>query len=91
MGQREGQEQEQERSVGKKGCETERQVPIPKTVARVRYAKNGKGLGAEALMKALLGGVEVRGALSAMGAPESHSTSKTRHRMTRYHPFLSSS
>ena len=42
-------------------------------------------------MKALLGGVEVRGALSAMGAPESHSASKIAGRTRRGHPFLNAS
>ena len=72
-------------------CEIEKQVPSPKAGARMRRAESGMGLGAEVLMRTLLGGVEVRGALSAPGAPESHSRSKTRHRTTRYHPSLNSS
>ena len=69
----------------------EKQVPCPIAGARVSLAECGRGLGAEASIEVLLGGVEVRGALSAPGAPESHSRSKTRHRTTRYHPFLNSS
>ena len=57
----------------------------------MKKAEYGKVLGAEASIEALLGGVEVWGVLSALGASESHSRSKTRHRMTRYHPFLNSS
>ena len=63
-------------------------MPSPKAVVRMRKAESGMGLGAEALMRTLLGGVEVRDALSAMGAPESHSTNRIRHRTTKYHPFL---
>ena len=54
----------------------------------MKEAECGKGLGAEASIEALLGGVEVRVALSAVGAPESHSTSKIGCRTTRNHPFL---
>ena len=68
-----------------------KQVPCPSAGARVKEAEYGKGLGAEASVEMLLGGVEVWGALSAPGASESHSRSRTRHRMTRYHPFLNSS
>ena len=72
------------------GCEIEKQVPSPKAVVRMKKAENGMGLGAEVLMRTLLGGVEVWGALSAPGASESSSRSKTCHRTTRYHPFLNS-
>ena len=61
------------------GCEIEGQVPSPKAGARMRRAESGMGLGAEVLMRMLLGRVEVRVVLSAMGAPESHSTSRTHH------------
>ena len=75
----------------RRGCEREEQVPVLKTVIWMKWTENGKGLGVEISVEMLLSGVEVRVVLSAMGAPESHSTSKTRHRMTRYHPFLNSS
>ena len=68
--------------------EIEKQVPGPKAVVWMRKAKSGMGLGAEALMRVPLGGVEVRVALSAVGAPESHSTSKIGCRTLRNHPFL---
>ena len=70
------------------GCEIEKQVPSPKAVVRMRKAESGMGLGAEVLTRTLLGGVEVREALSAMGAPESHSASRIVDRTTRGHPFL---
>ena len=72
-------------------CGFEKQVPSPKAGVWMRWAESGMGLGAEALMRMLLGGVEVRGALSAMGAPESHSASKIVGRMTRGHPFVNAS
>ena len=64
-------------------CEIEKQVPSPKAGARMRRAESGMGLGAEVLMRTLLGGVEVREALSATGAPESHSTNRIRRRTTK--------
>ena len=63
-------------------------MPSPSAGARVKEAECGKGLGAEASIEALLGGVEVRVALSATGAPESHSTSRIHRRTTKQHPFL---
>ena len=72
-------------------CEIEKQVPSPKAGARMRRAESGMGLGAEVLMRTLLGGVEVRVALSATGAPESHSASRIVGRTTRGHPFLNAS
>ena len=73
------------------GCEIEGQVPSPKTGARMRRAESGMGLGAEVLMRTLLGGVEVREALSATGAPESHSTNRICRRTMKDHPFLNAS
>ena len=70
------------------GHEIEKQVPGPKAVVRMRKAESGRGLGAEASIETLLGGVEVRVALSASRAPESHSTNKIRRRTTKQHPFL---
>ena len=70
------------------GYEIEEQVPSLKAVVWMRKAESGMGLGAEALMRTLLGRVEVRGTLSAMGAPESHSTNRIHCRTTKYHPFL---
>ena len=60
----------------------------PDTGVQMKLAKSGKEFGAEASVEMLLGRVEVRVALSAVGAPESHSTSKICCRMTRQHPFL---
>ena len=60
----------------------------PKAVVQMRKAESGMGLGAEVLMRMLLGGVEVRVELSATGAPESHSKSRIRRRTTRNHPLL---
>ena len=73
------------------GYEIGEQVLGPKAVVRMRKAKSGMGLGAEAQMRTLLGGVEVKEALSATGAPESHSTNRSPHRMRWEHPFLYSS
>ena len=84
MDQREGQVEE----PLKRGCEIEGWVPVLKTVARMKQAESGKGLGAEASIETLLGGVEVGVAPSASGAPESHSASKIVDRMMRGHPFL---
>ena len=67
----------------KRGCEIEGWVPVPKTVARMEWAESGRGLGAEASIETLLGGVEVRVALSASRAPESHSTNRIRRRTTK--------
>ena len=52
-----------------KGCETGEQVLGPNTGVRMKLAKSGKELGVEASVETLLGGVEVRVALSVMGAP----------------------
>ena len=65
------------------GYEIGEQVLSPRAVARMKKAVSGMGLGAEALMRTLLGGVEVREALSATGAPESHSTNRIRRRTTK--------
>ena len=54
----------------------------------MNLAKNGKGLGVEASIGMLLGGVEVRVVLSASGASESHSMNRIGHRTLRDHPFL---
>ena len=70
------------------GYEIEKQVPSLEAVVQMRKAESGMGLGVEALMRTLLGGVEVREALSATGAPESHSTNRIHRRMMKYHPFL---
>ena len=87
MDQREGQVEE----PLKRGCEIEGWVPVLKTVARMKQAESGKGLGAEASIETLLGGVEVGVALSASRAPESHSTNRSPHRTRWEHPFLYSS
>ena len=73
------------------GCEIGEQVPSPRAVVRMNMAESGMGLGAEVLMRTLLGGVEVREALSATGAPESHSTNRIRCRTMKDHPFLNAS
>ena len=70
------------------GYEIGEQVLSLKAVVWMKKAVSGMGLGVEALMRMLLGGVEVKEALPATGAPESHSTSKICCRMTRQHPFL---
>ena len=73
------------------GCEIGEQVPSPRAVVRMKMAESGMGLGAEALMRTLLGGVEVREALSATGAPESRSTNRICRRTMKDHPFLNAS
>ena len=76
------------RGAIKRGCKIGRWVPLLKTVAQMKQAKSGKGLGTEASIEMLLGRVEVGIVLTASRAPESHSTNKSPHRTRREHPFL---
>ena len=74
--------------LSRRGCKREEQVLVLKTVARMKWVKNGKGLGAGVSREMLLGSVEVGVVLSALKALESHSMSRTHHRTTSQHPFL---
>ena len=71
-----------------RGCEIGGQVLIPKTVVWMKMTESGRGLGAEASVGMLLGGVKVGVVLSALMTPEPHSMNKSPCRMRKEHPFL---